>query len=369
MLQLSEELNWHIIAPQNEIPYHNDSAKNLFVLNHINSLGSRKEILLADHYLPTYVVGACVVAIQNATGLNSEVIESLSQNDIEKSKFGYRLVGIKGKTDQIVERELFEKSSISNEDIELSLKVAITGLELLLKNVKEIEKFTKIKVPSILATINKKSPRNEIRQFTQIGAYKLIKEFCQYHKILRFDTRYLRELKLQTHSLSPDENIYTSQQLAGHTSAKTTEIYTFTNVLSHLQMANIRRYMDMLAGSILWRTNRLGILEKSGLSKRKFKLDLLFPIDNLATTEKSMVDEWIESGFKSPVHIGKDELIQCSIQFEYYKRNIDNLPQINPKRFVEHDIPRILTCLALHKVILMSQFASIYRAIRSETNA
>lgn len=369
LLHLSEYHKWHEITPTNKEAYPLDSAELLLPKKHIDSQGSRKEILLSDYFLTASAVGACVVAIQNSTGLNSEVIESLSPNDIERSKYGYRLVGIKGKTDQIIEKEIFEKSTLKNEDIALTHKVAICGLELLLKNASNIEKYTHSKASSILLTINKKAPRNKVRIFSNIGVYKLIRAFCSYHEIINFDTRYLRELKLQTHSLSPEENIYTSQQLAGHTSPRTTETYTFTKVLSHLQMANIRRYMDMLAGSILWRTNRLGILEESGLTQRNIKLNLLFPIENLVTANRSIIDKWIDSGFKTKIHIGKDELTQCAIQFEYYKKNIDNIQQLNSKKFLEHHIPRIIACLAIHNVILMSQFASVYRSIRSDINA
>lgn len=366
LLYLVEKEKWHEITPQNATPYPTDCAIDLFIFKHINDIGTRKEILLSDYFLPEYVVGACCVAIQNATGLNTEVIESLSDNDIEKTKNGYRMVGIKGKTDQVVEREIFENSKIDNEDLAFANETGRLALELLLENAAKIKIVLKQKSIPLLTTLHRTSPRGKTRKFSQVGAYKLILAFCRYNKIQAFDTRYLRELKLQTHSLSPDENIYTSQQLAGHTSAQTTEIYIFTKVLSHLQMANIRRYMDMIAGSILWRTNRTGALTESGLNNRGFNLNLLFPIPNHHTDEVAVIDKWIESGLSSKITIGKDELAQCAIQFEFYRKNIENLPQSNPKYFVEHHLPRMLICLALHKVILTSQFAPIYRAIRRQ---
>lgn len=362
LVNLIESENWYAGTPIDLSDYPLDKIEKLAFNQRIDTNKIRKELLFCDYYLPKSVVAACCVAIQNDTALNTEVIESLTAGDIEKTKKGYKITGVKGKTDQIISKEIPINNS-EPEGVDISGEAGIKAIQLLLSNAENIKKNLGIEFIPLLSTLNLRFHTRKPIQFTQQCAYDLIRFFCKSHDLINFNTRYLRHLTLQTHSLSPAGNIYSTQALANHASISTTDDYIFTTVLSSLYTANIRRFMDMMAASILWRTNRNGLLEKSGLNKRGFDLNILFPLKWSENNGDSMIDHWIDSSFKEKISLGLDEFYQNKIQYEYYIQNIQKLSGENYTQFVYKHLPRILTCISLHRIILLSPFAHFYRNI------
>jgi hypothetical protein len=293
--------------------------------------------------------------------VNTDVISGLTRSDVEKTKRGYRFVGLKTKTDQIQGRDVEEPTEDGQQKLHATSSAAVRAFDLLLKNAETIERIHGRTFVPLVICLNLQFHKAEHLAFSEKGAWLLIQIFCKLHNINAFDTRYLRHLGLQTHVLSPEGSIYSAQALAGHANINTTLMYIYTNVTRHLHLANIRRFMDMLAASILWRTGRIGLLEETGLDKRGFNLQLLFPLEGDDETEKSTVDEWLESDCTKSISVGLDELHQCAAQYGYYLENLQTLPQRNPHRFTVVHVPRILTCYALRNIILASPYAAAYR--------
>lgn len=317
---------------------------------------ARVELVLSCHYLPAHVVAACLVAIQNEKAVNAELLTSLTASDVTRTSKGYKFIGLKSRTDQIQAREI--------DDAEPSMtctgKAAVKAFDLLLSNVRNLKTLTGEEVP-LFSVLNQHFSRGQPLQLADKGALKLLKLFCNMNNIEKFDTRYLRDLGLQTNFLSPEGNIFTAQATAGHADTRITAQYVYTNVQRFLHAANIRRFMDMLAGSILWRTGRTGLLEQTGLAKRGFNLQLLFPLEAHDDTEVSAIDEWLTSDCKAELALGIDELEQCAAQYHFYQQHVHLLPQQNPSRFVVHHVPRVLTCYAMREIVLASPYAAVYR--------
>ena len=318
---------------------------------------ARIELLLSCHYLPAHVVAACFVAIQNEKGGNAEVLSSLAATDVAKTSRGYKFVGLKAKTDQIQAREVEEDASKS---APFTGAAAVKAFDLLLSNARQLQKLTGEEVP-LFSTISQQFIRGEPVRLAEKGPLKLLEIFCNINNLEKFNTRYLRDLSLQTHLLSPEGNLYSAQALAGHADPNTTKKYSNTRVEQFLHAANIRRFMDMLAGSILWRTGRTGLLEQTGLAKRGFNLQLLFPLEAHDDTEASAIEEWVKSNYTTELSLGLDELEQCAAQYWFYQQHLPLLPQQNPTRFVVVHVPRVLSCYAMREIILASPYASVYR--------
>lgn len=324
-----------------------------------------REALLADYYLPRHVVTAAMLAIQAETWLNTETIVSMTSSSLRKTKRGYEFTGLKGRTDQ------FQNGLIRNErdgqPPSFESKAAVAAIDMLLENIGKIERYlgkTDLPVLSSLSLLFKTGKHS----FSVTNPLTAIAEFCQLHGRASFDTRFLRNLGVQVDYLSPEGSIFRAQVTLGHAELATTEDYLRTNVIHFLHQANIRRYMDMLAASILWRTGRTGLLEKHGLHTRNFKLDLLFPLDDAAPSESnSVIERWIESSGKAEIAIGLDEMEQCALQHQHYLREIHNLTQ-NRLAFIRMHIPRILCCVAMRQIFLTSTHASLYKKIEETFN-
>lgn len=362
ILHIMEREKFHLVCPNLDfMPL--DGLKFLedeLPANSKKTYAMRRELLMSDYYLPAQVVAACLVAIQNDTILNVDVISKLTKGDILKTKRGYRFIGVKGRTDQIQARDVQVPSDDEPQWYHCTSLASVRAFELLLGHVDSIEAHHRTRYIPLMTCINTQFERGPLK-FAVKSAWLLTRLFCDLHDLHRFDTRYLRALGLQTHVLSPMGDIYSTQALAGHGSVNTTEIYVYTNVVRFLHLANIRRFMDMLAASILWKTDRKELLVQSGLGQRGFNLQLLFPQEGDDQSEKSAVEEWIGSGFTSEVAVGLDELEQCAAQYSYYQLALAQLPQRNAHRFLVVHVPRILTCYAMRNIILASQFASVYR--------
>lgn len=321
----------------------------------------RLELLMSTHYLPAHIVATCLAAIQNDQPVNTEVLSSLTRGDVRRTRRGYRFVGIKGRTNHIVGREAEAHEARDSERLHFTSTAAIRAFDLLLQNAASIEEHLGITFVPLLSCQNLHYAKGTKVTFKVKTPWELLQLFCDFHGLSRFNTRYLRDLGLQTHVLSPEGNIYSAQALAGHADIGTTEIYVYTHVIRYLHMSNIRRFMDMLAASILWRTGRTDMLEQSGLGARGFELQLLFPLPDTDGDEPAVVDQWIRSNYQTQISLGLDELQQCAAQYQYYVECLPTLAQRNAYQFISMHVPRILTCLAMREVVLASPYSAFYR--------
>lgn len=335
----------------------------------------RRELLLSHYYLPAQVIVACFVAIQLEHCVNSDVIASLTLKSISKTKEGYIFTGIKGRTDTRISKYIEPSTPIESSEFSISHKnthvfleeISLRALELLLENARTIAKHLKLDDVHLMTCLDRRFARGHLA-FHLVHLPREIARWCKTHNLDLFSLNHLRALGAQTKYLSPSATVFDVQNLLDHKDSSTTWTYLETHVIKWLHFANIRRFMDMLATSIFWRTDREDKIADFGLNKRNFKLDLLFPIEWGISSEPCIIDKWLASQGSETISLGLDELKQCAYQFRLYREQIPYLAQSNPHSFEEHHIPRILTCIALRKIILTSVHADVFREIEKKIN-
>lgn len=333
------------------------------------------EVLLSNYFLPKRVITSCFVALQLDQLLNAETISGLSPKCVKETSSGYLISGIKPKVNAIIAKRLEGRKSARNALVseaeiteeashhrEITKPVAIRAMSLLMKNAESIKHITGEADPNLFLTLRQRFEVGPVL-FHLPEMYRALGDWCDFYKIPRFDVRHLRALGAQVEYLSPDGSIFSVQALLDHKHVDTTWSYVNTNVVKWLHYANIRRYMDMLAASILWCTDKNDVLARHGLNKRKFRTDLLFPLDASDEETPCIIDQWISSANKKQISIGIDELHHLAMQFQFYRAELRRLAQDNPPAFAKYHIPRILTCIALRNIVLTSVHADIYREL------
>ena len=329
------------------------------------------ELMLSDYYLPRNVIISCFVALQLETRLNAETITSLTPKSVRKSKDGYIITGIKSRIDATISKSIDINTGIKEgqepyQEVEITKTTAIKALQLLINNAEVIARIFKVEDPLLITHIRLTARKGNLR-CGPIRIDRALATWCTHYNIPKFDSRYLRLLGAQTEYLSPDGNIYSVQAKLNHRDIGTTYTYLNTNINKWLHQSNIRRYMDMIAASIYWRTGRDEKLLRSGLNARNFKTNLLFPIESSKSKSSNIVDQWLESAGSKIISMGTDEIHQCAYQFTFYKEQAEFLASANPAAFIKYHIPRILICLAMKRIISESIYANILR--EAEKNA
>lgn len=329
------------------------------------------ELMLSDYYLPRNIIISCFIALQLETHLNAETITSLTLKSVQKSKDGYIITGTKSRVDAIISKSIDIETNKKREqelyqEVEITKSIAIKALQLLMNNAEAITRAFKVEDPLLLTHIRLTARKGSLR-CGPIRIDRALTAWCTHYNIPKFDSRYLRLLGAQVEYLSPDGNIYSVQAKLNHRDIGTTYTYLNTNINKWLHQSNIRRYMDMIAASIYWRTGRDEKLLRSGLNIRNFKTNLLFPIESGKSKSNNIVDQWLESAGSKIISMGIDEIQQCAYQFVFYKKQVEFLAGSNPAAFIKYHIPRILICLAMKRIINESIYANILR--EAEKNA
>ena len=315
------------------------------------------EVLLSEYCLPRLVVTACAIALMAFTALNSDVIKSLTlQNVLERGNH-ILVVGIKGRSGQLMEAE-FTPPAAPNEDgdqLRIDHPIALRAIKLLVANAKKVEEISGDKDVPLL---NRMKQRLRYYKWEPLDLYYAAQEFWDFHETSRVSPADLRRLCAHIMLLSPGETIFSVQALLGHADTKTTIEYVNSNIIAHLLDANIRRFGEKLAATALFFTGRGDSLAEHGLTEQDVQ-PLLFPVSKFSN-EKCAVDTWIDSNGAMQLMLGVAEFRQCATQYQYYQRNFVALMNENPRRFASVHLPRIFFCTAMRQVMLASPHAAIF---------
>jgi hypothetical protein len=321
------------------------------------------EILLARHYLPKATQAACIIAIMTDTSWNKETVLDLRMPNVDMRNNKISLTAVKAKSNTIQRAEL--ENSDSNPDNyikEVAHPVAAKAVRLLMAHAEAVEKYTNHSNPPLVCGFNRHDAGVVI-----FDRYSLIPVFSELFALMQakpFPVKNLRNLGAHIDFLSEGGNIFTTQALLGHSNANQTLEYLKTTLIHRLLEANTRRFMNKMAASILWACGSTGRLEELNISEDDIQ-PALFPASHLSQ-EKSVADEWFESSMTRTVSIGVSELRHCALQFAFYMSNFQRLISDNPRRFLSLHLPRVIFCLTLRRVILVSAHAGLFKEIVKE---
>ncbi|MDR5765909.1 MULTISPECIES: hypothetical protein [unclassified Caballeronia] len=309
------------------------------------------DVALSQFYLTQRSLIACFIILAIKTGWNGSTLVSLNSGRIRRIGTGYRLTGIKTKTDQ------FQQIEIEEVEWRADDKLSCRAIELLIWHNRNIDAFLERRNPSIFCALRLRYDGRRIAHLPQISRYLQI--FLESNNLPHITIRDYRTLRLNYTYVEGGGDIIATQVQAGHSSMATTVRYLRLKVQTELHDANIRRYMRVLGKSILWVTGNKEIddSEESKAAKR-----LLFPASPYASENRdSVADSWIASGGEMRVEITEDDAIHCCLQQRFYEQRLSFLISFNEKRFLAFHLPRIVFCAALYRLLRRSPFAYVLR--------
>lgn len=162
----------------------------------------RFEPILSDRFLPRLVVVAHALTILTITGLNPDVIYTLTRSNITRQGKYTIITGYKGRTDANVEAHLNneEAANSSSDEIKVSHDRAIKAINELVANAEKIEAAFNLKsVPLICGleyTTNSPS-------FYVFAFYQEARRFWKWNNVPHIELRSLRPLAARVEYLSP----------------------------------------------------------------------------------------------------------------------------------------------------------------------
>jgi hypothetical protein len=312
-------------------------------------------VLVSDHFLPYHVVFACLILLGTSTAWNPTTLFSLGAESVRKTARGYEITGLKTKTDQLQSAELQEdlRDEQSEQTTQLSAIDDITAIELLLRNLEQAKKHGLVCDDKLF--IRPSARGNVPLRFIVPRVSRELREFCEFAGIKPFTLHELRDQVANLRYMTGGEDANVVRALLGHASLNVTGGYLATTILRALHESNMRRFMKILAKSVLYAVGRENWEDDLTESQDAVARRLLFPVSHLIDDElECEVDIWLKSSGTLQMVIGWAEVQHCAMQRQYYLNHMRALTQANPERFLKHHLPRIVICYALYRLIQTS---------------
>ncbi|MDR8397034.1 MULTISPECIES: hypothetical protein [Paraburkholderia] len=322
---------------------------------------------LSDYYLPRLAVTACSILLTLESTWNADTLYSLTRADIQTTKSGFHLTGLKGRGNQPQDFKLEQDDSLEaeleilareSEDVEITDSEAVRALKLLLANQERIKIFTEIEKAHLFSSLRLGKHSESI--FVYAVQDTAILEFCKHHNLPRLSLKDIRTIGAHAAYLRPNGGIHLANALLRHRSLATTSDYLRSSIINALCDANILRFMKKLQASILFSCGREDILISKNISNDFIDKDLLFPISPFQSEgEQSLIDKWLDASGEMKLEIGVIEIHHCAAQYAFYRDNFGELSTASPERFIKRHLPRIVTCVALRNVIRGSTHSAL----------
>lgn len=324
---------------------------------------TRFGVLLSSHYLSRFTITACYVIILRFTQWNSDTLTKLSADRVKRTPHGYQLVSMKGKTERHQEDEVICDDSTTN----IEERAAVRAISLLLWHNSNVDKFAVRHSKSIFVSMKLSySERLEFDVFLH-GIH--FHQFTSTWDLPKFTATDIRPLTTRYEYLKSGGDLAAQQAKLNHVSSATTRHYLGGIDIAHNE-ANIKRFGEMLAASIFYVTKRKEI--DSNLSKEDAKTIrlMLAPPTRFSSNEESyLIDSWLANPSDTPIPIDEALVEQCVYQHAYYLKNFRKLRLTNPERFAKSELPRILVCVALYRIIAEGKFRRKVQALEKQIYA
>lgn len=327
--------------------------------------GSRTRfgVLLSNHYLSRFVVTACYIILLRYTLWNGDTLQALTVHGIKRTPFGYQLVSLKGKTGQ------FQVDEVLSDDLTIHLeeKAAIRAIEMLLWHNNTIDKHAIRHNSSVFVSM--KLSFAEKLEFDVFLHGIHFHEFTSTWKLPRFTASDVRPQVARYDYLRSDGDIALQQAKLNHASSATTQHYVGGVEISRNESI-VKRYGEMLAASVFYVTQRKDIDITTTDDDAQTIRAMLAPPSRFSSNEDSyLIDTWLHNPDEMRIPIGPAEVEFCVYQHSYYLKNMRKLCAANPERFRKSELPRILVCIALYRLICEGPFRRTIQILEEKINA
>jgi len=300
------------------------------------------QYLLLDYYLPKFVIEAAEVLflIYNQQGWNTDVVISITKDNIKKVRGYYRIDSIKSKTDQIFACDVYKKAQPRFYEL----------IELLLEHNENIDKYWKRENDSIFIVLNTSNG------LFDVAVGKVKHYVCLPYSLPIFSKKQLRDQVANITYLETNDPFLVREML-GHTDIINTLSYLNQHAIRIINEANMRLFQDKLAASLAWSIKGHEGVKELGLKDEYIDSKLLFPIGSNESGATIISDEWIRSMGNSKFKIDNSMVEHLKWQSLYYQEYAPKLKQNNPKEYLLYHIPRMLFCAALIEIVRKSNYS------------
>lgn len=343
------------------------TISSIYSLNGANSMFSGKsvapelalfaiklhEAFYLEYYLPIVAIEAAELLFLIYTGWNTDTVISITQNHIKPGSGYYDIHSVKSKNNQTHAMRVFRKEHPRFYEL----------IELLTQLNLNVDRLWQREDTSLFVAWSSKAKHYRFR-VTKGDSHKwYILKPCDLPDISKSQ---IRDQVANIFYLETND-IFKLKELLGHADVLTTLAYLDQHAIRIINEANMRRFMDKLAATIIWATGGIDKVDKRGLPIHDIDERLLFPIGDNNENCSSICDEWLSSLGKMKFTIGPREIGHLNWQIHYYEEFSDRLKQNNPKAYLLNHVPRMLFCAALREVVAHSRYSQFLK--KSSENA
>jgi hypothetical protein len=329
-----------------DLPPFADDVSDLFA----NLKVSVYETFFVEFYLPKAVIEAAEILFLIYTGWNPDTVISITPRDIQRGADYFDMVSIKSKNGQLHSKRVIRRENPRFYEL----------IELLLWHNKNIDEFWVRADSSLFATWSLKNQRYAFRTMSDSMH---IQYLVEPYGLPHFAKKQLRDQAANILYLTTNDPFLVKEHL-GQGDIHAILAYLNQHVIRVLSEANIRRFQDRMAATIVWTAGGDQAVEKRGFKKSDVDSHLLFPVGDQGTESQALCDQWISSLGTMKLRIGLGEIEYLKFQINYYTENLQRLKQNNPKRFLLYHVPRLVFCAALTEIVRHSQFAHLLESNR-----
>lgn len=302
------------------------------------------EIFSCSYFMPRVVMEAAEILMVIKTCWNVGPVAALTSDNFVQRNGYYQIEGVKTKTGDALSIKIHRANDKNYYDL----------VTLLLEHNACVKSRVDTSDDTIWATWRKVK---SVGTFGRSTSGEENKRIAVPWGLPRFSKKQLRDQVANIEWLRSMDP-YHVRELLGHRSLAVTAVYLHQNVVRILSRANIKRFMDQLAATIVWTVFGEASVESKELKLADVNRRLLFPPPGRRDA-KSKADEWIASCGTERIEIGMAEINHVKWQIKYYKDHADRLRQENPKGFLMFDLPRILFASALAQLLRESEYSSL----------
>ena len=312
--------------------------------------------LLIDRYLTKEIITGLGVILSIHCVCNPSIIFGINFSQIIEIKNGYKLTGLKTKTDQLDDYLIVTSSEydLLNENQKLHKYPVRFAIDLLLKNYASLQDFLDYGGSRIFVTPEAHSGGK--LEITAVKPTETLKKLCVKIGHQKITISNLRPQIASLVHLQNKKNIYYVMAILGHSNITATTDYLRNGILAILNERNINRFILMLEQSIYFAVGREDEMDNSlGSEFIGSAKNLLFPVSDFSDEpENCLASAWLKSMGNSKITIDDAAVFLCSSTLKYYKNHAEEISSRDPKRFLQSHVGLILICVALHKIISTS---------------
>lgn len=379
----SDSKLWVAVKLANRDDFHKSYPTRRLKLNGIPALErltylpanqAKFEVLLCATYLPRYILVACLIIVQAALIWNKDTALSLTRARIKVTRNRIEVFGIKSKTMRKQDGSITDAKSKFAGPIEelgwseIQDERACIAIRLLIEHDIAINEYATRDGESVFCSLHLKSTNPLLFRLPEYS--EELRAFIKKEQFPAFQFDDIREHASHIYFLNSKRDIFGLSAVMGHAQLATTEEYLNTTIVRVLNAASMKRYMDILAPTIVFTCRGKTAVEALHFDESRISETLLFPLSSMSNeSTDTIADKWIASNGSLKIQIGANEIQHCALQMLFYRTNLRRLINDNQLRFKLHHLPRLIFCVALHQFISGSRYSYILEHCEEALNA